>query len=91
MPCTTLSQYLDDRAIQQVDLVKFNCEGAEFSILLSTSAEVLRRINKMIILYHCDLVKDADVAELIGHLSASGCATRSMNETAERGWIIATR
>lgn len=91
VPCTTLSQYLDDREIRQVDLIKFNCEGAEFPILLASAADVLQRIGKMIILYHCDLVQGASASALIEHLAASGFETRIANQTSERGWIIATR
>ena len=91
VPCTTLSRYLDDREIRHIDLAKFNCEGAEFPILLSTGADVLQRICKMIILYHCDLVQGASASALTEHLAASGFETRIVNQSAERGWIIATR
>ena len=91
VPAATLPQYLEDRDIGRIDLIKFNCEGAEFSILLSTPAGILRRIRKMIVLYHCDLVEHADVSALTGHLAASGFETRTINQTEGRGWIIATR
>ena len=86
----TLTRYLGDRGLTTVDLAKFNCEGAEFPILLSTRPEVLQRIDKMIVLYHCDLVEERP-DRLIDHLQASGFHTRRARETAERGWIIATR
>ena len=35
VPARTLARYLFERNIAQIDLIKFNCEGAEFAILLS--------------------------------------------------------
>jgi FkbM family methyltransferase len=90
VPATTLTRYLNQNGLHDVSLVKFNCEGAEFPILLSTPAAVLQRIEKMIVLYHCDLV-DAQAVTLIQHLRDSRFDTRVLNETASRGWIIATR
>lgn len=91
VPATTLERYFDDQRIARVDLAKFNCEGAEFPILLSAPAEVLGRIGRMIVLYHGDLVEGGTEAALVERLRASGFATRVVNRTADRGWIIATR
>ncbi len=87
---TTLGQYLDSRDIGSVQLAKFNCEGAEFPILLASSGAVLARIERMIVLYHCDLV-EATPESLLSHLTAHGFATRTVNQTRDRGWILATR
>ncbi len=37
-----------------IDLVKLDCEGAEFPILLETPAEVLQKVKKWVIEYHAD-------------------------------------
>lgn len=78
------------RGISSVALAKFNCEGAEFRILLAASRETLRRIQKMIVLYHCDLVREP-ASTLRDHLAAAGFTVEVRNESAERGWMIATR
>ena len=91
VPATTLARYLEEKGLDYVDLAKFNCEGAEFAILQSSSPEVLNRIGKMIVLYHCDLVEGANLSQLVGHLRGSGFETRLINQTRQRGWIIATR
>lgn len=88
---TTLARYLDDYGIGRVDLVKFNCEGAEFPILLATPANALRRIGRMIVLYHGDLVGEDDAAKILAHLDACGFDTRVEQQRGDRGWIIATR
>src|SRR5688572_2400491 len=86
----TLERYLDDRALPSVAVAKFNCEGAEFPILLGAAAATLRRIATMIVLYHCDLV-DQPMSALVDHLRAAGFNTRTREESADRGWLIAER
>lgn len=87
---TTLPRYLDERRIDAVAVAKFNCEGAEFPILLATPAGALRRIHTMVILYHCDLV-DRPVSALLAHVQAAGFETTVRAESSDRGWIIARR
>jgi FkbM family methyltransferase len=86
----TLEKFLDDRGITAVALAKFNCEGAEFPILLAAPCEVLRRMERMIVLYHCDLA-DAPAETLQAALERCGFATTILNRTEDRGWIVATR
>jgi FkbM family methyltransferase len=90
VPGVTLERYLNDRALADVAVAKFNCEGAEFPILLTASPATLRRIAVMVILYHCDLAGQP-VTALIDHLHAAGFSTRRREESADRGWIIAER
>jgi FkbM family methyltransferase len=86
----TLETYLADRAIDAVAVAKFNCEGAEFPIILAATRPVLRRFETMVILYHCDLA-GTPASVLIEHLRGCGFTTSLANETSERGWIIARR
>lgn len=86
----TLETFLRTRGIASVALAKFNCEGAEFGILLRSTRDTLRRIQKMIVLYHCDLVQES-ARTLRDHLAAAGFSVDVRNEAAERGWMIATR
>jgi FkbM family methyltransferase len=86
----TLATFIQAHGITSIALAKFNCEGAEFGILLSAARETVRRIGKMIVLYHCDLVQEP-VSVLIEHLAAAGFATEVRETSADRGWLIATR
>lgn len=87
---TTLTRYLDERGIGDVAVAKFNCEGAEFPVLLATAPDVLRRMHHLIVLYHCDLV-DRPLSALLSHLQSAGLTLATRAESAERGWIIARR
>ena len=87
----TLESYMRLHRITRCDLLRMNCEGAEFPVLLSTKPEILGTIDRMLILYHCDLVKDASLDELKLHLRHSGFDVTIRNRSDERGWLIATR
>jgi FkbM family methyltransferase len=86
-----LETYLRERNIVEVDFAKFNVEGAEFRILLSSKRETLRKIRIMLILYHCDICKDTTEGELAEHLHSCGFKTYVRNKTESRGWLIAER
>jgi FkbM family methyltransferase len=87
----TLERYLFERNIPQVDFAKFNCEGAEFPILMSTDQLTLAKFEKMLVLYHCDLVSGADERMLHEKLQQCGFRTVTRNRSEDRGWMIATR
>jgi FkbM family methyltransferase len=88
--CCTLQQFFDDNHIGNCSFIKFNCEGAEFPILLSSPTSLLRRVGKMLVLYHCDLWTKNTLEELLTHLGASGFECIVTNRGEKRGWIIAT-
>jgi FkbM family methyltransferase len=91
VPCDTLAGFMDDCGITKLDFIKFNCEGAEFPIILQTPREVLAKIGKMLVLYHLDLAYGYSLSSLLDRLHNSGFGTELRHTTATRGWIIATR
>ena len=74
-----------------MDFAKFNCEGAEFPILMSADQLTLSKFDKMLVLYHCDLVSGASERVLHEKLQHCGFRTSTRNQTEDRGWMIATR
>jgi FkbM family methyltransferase len=50
--CTTLSEILASQGLETVDLLKMNCEGAEYEILEGCSASDLNRIANIRLEYH---------------------------------------
>jgi FkbM family methyltransferase len=91
VPFLTLERYLFERNIAQVDFAKFNCEGAEFPILMSADQQTLSKFGTMLVLYHCDLVSGGKEKMLHEKLGQCGFTTTTRNQTQDRGWIIATR
>lgn len=89
VPSNTLAGFMVDNAIPKLDFIKFNCEGAEFPILMRTPPEVLARIDKMLILYHLDVALGYSLTGLIDFLNKSSFRTDIRNRTTDRGWIVA--
>lgn len=50
--CTTLAQIIDAHQLPRIDLLKMDCEGAEYEILYSTPASHLQRIRELRMEYH---------------------------------------
>jgi FkbM family methyltransferase len=87
--CRTLQQFFEEAGIAKCNFIKFNCEGAEFPILLSSPTDLLRRVGVMLVLYHCDLWTANSEEDLLSHLRASGFDCKVRNRTDKRGWIVA--
>lgn len=87
----TLSNFFVTNDIKKCDLIKLNCEGAEFKILLSTPVSVLQMVTHMLILYHLDIAQEYTTRQLQNHLERAGFYTEIRNETPDkkRGWLIA--
>jgi FkbM family methyltransferase len=52
VPCTTVGAILDNLGLDQIDLLKLNCEGAEYEILEGCRAEDFSRISNIRLEYH---------------------------------------
>jgi FkbM family methyltransferase len=89
----TLENFFQKSKIKFCNFMKFNCEGAEFAILLNTPKEVLQQVKCMLVLYHQDMTESYTVEELKKHLNSSGFHLHEREVTLDppRGWIIAYR
>ncbi len=50
--CTTLAGIIYNNKLDKIDLLKLDCEGAEFEILMSSSKEVLDKLSEIRMEYH---------------------------------------
>jgi FkbM family methyltransferase len=76
--------------IDTIDLIKFNCEGAEFDIILNSPTSLLEKVKLAVILYHNDLVEaNTSTDQLTKKLAAAGLVSIFLNQSPDRGWIIA--
>ena len=89
--CDTLTNFLNVNGITKCDFIKFNCEGAEFKILLTTPEKVLRKIGAILVLYHCDLETNFHLEQLTSHLRKAGFLVVYRFQFGERGWIVGHR
>ncbi len=67
----TLEKILDRHRIGQVDLLKIDCEGAEFAILEDSPSKVLYKVSNIFLEYH-DWVPGADHRRLKTLLESRG-------------------
>src|SRR5262249_32636134 len=91
VPAASLSTFMEAQGIREVAFIKFNCEGAEFPIVMTAPVETLKRIRIMLILYHLDLVDGYSLHDLVDRLMEAGFHISIRNQTSRRGWIIASR
>jgi FkbM family methyltransferase len=67
---TTLEQLMSDWQLPSVDILKLDCEGAEYEALLSADATVLNRISNIVGEYHA--VENFEPGDLERHLQSCG-------------------
>lgn len=85
----TFEQFIRDNEIEFIDLIKFNCEGSEFSILMKTSAEFINKIGLGIILYHEDLAEQGyRLSDLASLFDRNSFRTLVVPKSDQRGWLI---
>lgn len=87
---TTLARAFERHGIAQCDLLKLDCEGAEFEILLGLPDDVLARIARIVLEYH-DHVTAHTHDELAARLTERGFRVRTRPNPAwkELGFLCA--
>ena len=76
MPSVSLAEVFSRLGLDQVDLMKMDCEGAEYPVLFNASDEVLGRIQRMVMEYH-DNVTEFTHVDLERFLSIHGFQVQS--------------
>lgn len=72
VPATTLTQFVEDNQIKQIDWLKIDCEGAEYQIFESLPDEVLNLVQILTVETHDSDVKGRDNASLAKHIASKG-------------------
>lgn len=88
----TLEKIFDRHRLGQVDLLKIDCEGAEFAILEDTPKAVYDRVSNVFLEYH-DWVPGKSHRDLIKILSAHGFKVQDFPNAKmkELGFLICSR
>lgn len=71
VPCFTLAEVMDSFDVDEIDLLKLDCEGSEFDIIAGTDGAVLRRVRRIVAELHPD-VAGRHEDEIVGRLQAAG-------------------
>jgi len=86
---TTLKKIIDDNKIDVCNLLKIDCEGAEYEIMESLSDQYLGRIEKMIIEYHFADLKPEALEKLVNRLKTNSFDTSFIVHSSSMGLIYA--
>jgi FkbM family methyltransferase len=62
--CITLEDIITDNKLENIDLLKIDCEGAEFEIFYSTKKEYLQKIKEIRMEYHNFEKQGCNITEL---------------------------
>jgi FkbM family methyltransferase len=76
VPCITLQQVMEENGIKKCDLLKMDCEGAEYDILYNCPKEYLQCIDQIAMEVHRGLREDQNIDALEKFLRQSGFFTR---------------
>lgn len=72
VPCTTLAGILDAHDLRRVDMLKIDCEGAEYEILYNMPVAYFDRIQRIRLEYHNRSQPGANVDDLKSFLTSQG-------------------
>jgi len=88
----SLRDLFEEQSIDHVDLMKLDCEGAEYEILLGASSRTLEKIDRLVLETH-DFGEGRNYQVLISHLKTEGYRVQRFQNPvhAELGYLSATR
>lgn len=92
VPCITLAQVFERLTITQCDLLKLDCEGAEYMILFSTPEEALNKIQRVVMEYH-DNITEYTHKDLVKFLAERGFTVKTVQNVVHDylGYLYAER
>jgi len=73
--CTTLPEILESNRLERIDLLKMNCEGAEYEIFYSTPDECFSKISEIRMEFHNEDKKEKNATKLREFLEGKGFQT----------------
>jgi len=76
-PCISLTKIIESNNLHRVDLLKMDCEGSEYDIFYNTSADVIRKIQRMVIEVHDVDNEKNNFKNLNAYLESLGYSIRS--------------
>jgi len=90
--CISLDDLLRKLDLEKIDLMKLDCEGAEYPILYSCSSQVFDRIDRVVMEYHDSLPPNCH-PDLVRFLQAQGYQVRSVPNVVHKeiGYLYASR
>ena len=86
-----LSDIFEENEIKKCDLMKMDCEGAEYEILLSQDEKCFDKINNIIMEYHIIPDFKYSLKELVSHLEKYGFNVEYYKRNKNYGFLLAKK
>ncbi len=77
--CTTLEDIMRDNKLRRIDLLKMDCEGAEYNILYNTTPQQFAKINCIAMETHAGSGEKENHDALLAFLKSAGYQTKTSN------------
>lgn len=92
IPVITLEQVVEEKVGKKIDLMKLDCEGAEYEILLNQDPKVFKKINRIIMEYH-DLDEKRNFSVLTKYFEELGYYVKRYDNRVHKnlGYLFADR
>lgn len=87
----SLKKIIDENSINQCNLIKIDCEGAEYEIIESLPLEYFKKISKMIIEYHFADSKPKLVNDLKTKLMTASFKISTVSHSSDMGLLYAIK
>jgi len=87
----SLKKIIDENSINQCNLIKIDCEGAEYEIIESLPLEYLKKISKLIIEYHFADSKPKLVNDLKTKLMTASFKISTVSHSSDMGLLYAIK
>lgn len=84
VPSVTLETIVNDHAVAVIDLLKLDCEGAEYGILYKAPAAIIEKIREIRMEYHSG---EEEVGKLISYLQTHGFRVTYMSRSDRIIWL----
>ncbi len=84
--CETLEQIISDNGLEHINLLKLDCEGAEFEIVYQTPSTCFDQIQRIALEYHPNDQPGCNAANLKAHLESLGYQTLTGGKTMMWAW-----
>ena len=78
VPAQSLTSIIQENNFEKVDLLKLDCEGSEYDIIYNTNADVLKKVNAMVIEVHQIDGEQNNLNSLNQYIKTLGYNTRSL-------------
>lgn len=82
-PCQALEQMLQDQNVAQVDFLKVDCEGGEYSVFDSISDQTLAKVSRIAMEYH-EFHPSHDHRRIVNRLQSAGYEVTIQRSLIER-------